>query len=58
MYSILMRQMKQNETRLAFSVIKDTFWHKTIHLKALRTFLGFEIIYNTQETNKTIFKCN
>lgn len=51
-----MRQMKQNETRLALSVIKDSLWQKSIHLKALGISLGLEITYKIQENNKTLFK--
>lgn len=50
--------MKQNETRLEFSVIKDSLWQKGIHLKALGIFLGLEITYKILETNKTLSKCN
>lgn len=53
-----MRQMKQNETRLECSVIKDSLWQKSIHLKALGISLGLEITCKIQETNKTLFKCN
>lgn len=38
MYLILMRQMKQNETRLEFSVIKDSFVAEKHSFKSTRDF--------------------
>lgn len=54
MYSILMRQMKQNEIRLAFSEIKGILWQKSIPLKHREFFLA-QILHTIDRKQKKPF---